>query len=152
MNWTSSNGSLLTIGTNGLASAVAIGSVTVTATYQGKMATTPSFLVTAAAVASIAVTPLNASITTGATEQYVATATYTDSSTERCFLIGNVELFDNKHSVDQWQRPCDRRGRRKHDDHGGLWIGFGIPHIRQYYVDGSSRCAAIDGHYSYSNE
>ncbi len=82
VTWTSSNTSVLTINSSGLATGTGAGSATISAAYQGKTATTPSVQVTAATVASIAVTPANASITTTGTQQYTATATYTDATTQ----------------------------------------------------------------------
>ena len=80
--WTSSTSSVFTVNSTGLVTAVSLGSSQLTASYQGKTATTPSFQVTAATVASIAVTPSSISIISGATQQFTATATYTDSTTQ----------------------------------------------------------------------
>jgi uncharacterized protein YjdB len=73
---------VITVDTNGLATGTGTGSATITAAWQSKTATTPSVTVSPAVVASIAVTPAGASLTTGATQQYTASATYTDASME----------------------------------------------------------------------
>jgi len=61
--------------------------VTVTATLGG-VSTTTTVNVSAAALLSLAVTPGNASIALGAKQQYTATGTYTDGSTQN--LTGSV--------------------------------------------------------------
>ena len=82
VTWSSSNTAVLTLSTSGLATGTGVGSATISAAYQGQTATTPAASVTAATVASIAVTPANVSITTTATQQFAATATYTDATTQ----------------------------------------------------------------------
>jgi trimeric autotransporter adhesin len=83
--WSSSNTGIATIsnasGSNGLAQAVNTGSVTIGATSGGQSATA-TLTVTAAALKSIAVTPSSPSIPNGTTQQFTATGTYTDSSTQ----------------------------------------------------------------------
>jgi hypothetical protein len=66
---------------HGLATGVAPGTVTISASYGGKTATT-TLTVTTATLVSIAVTPATASIALGATQQYKATGTFSDSSTQ----------------------------------------------------------------------
>ena len=81
--WTSANKAAATISSTGLATAVAVGSSTVTAS-QGGISGTAMLTVTAATtktVTSIAVTPATPSIALGATQQFTATATYSDNST-----------------------------------------------------------------------
>jgi uncharacterized protein YjdB len=68
-------------GTNGVATTVAVGTTTISATLDTITGST-TLTVTAAAVASIAVTPLAATVGPGATQQFVATATLTDGSTQ----------------------------------------------------------------------
>src|SRR5216684_2634258 len=84
VNWTSSNTSIATIGLNtGVASGVAAGGpVTITAKDPStSISNTAQLTVTAATLVSIAVTPASPTITKGATQQFTATGTYTDSST-----------------------------------------------------------------------
>jgi 6-phosphogluconolactonase (cycloisomerase 2 family)/uncharacterized protein YjdB len=85
VTWSSSNSTVVTIGniagSYGLATAQTPGSATVTATYGGIAATYP-LTVTSAALVSIAVTPTAPTIVNGSAEQFVATGTYADGSTQ----------------------------------------------------------------------
>ena len=78
--WTSTNPAFATVNASGLATAVAAGSTNVTATLSGisgfaTLTVTPT-------LSKIVVTPNPASITVGATQQFAATATYSDGSTK----------------------------------------------------------------------
>ncbi len=81
VSWLTSSSSIFTISNGGLATAVGVGSGQVTATYSGTTAQTATFQVTPATVASIAVTPAASLIAAGSTQQFSATATYSDSTT-----------------------------------------------------------------------
>ena len=85
VTWDSKDGMVATIsnagGSKGLATAVDIGSTDISATFGGKTGST-TLTVTAATLASIAVTPANPSIPRGLTQQFVATGTFTDGSTQ----------------------------------------------------------------------
>lgn len=89
VTWDSSNDSFATIAADGLATGVAEGSVTISATL-GAISDTTSLVVEAAAVTlvSIAVTPDAGTIDDGATQQFTATGTYSDSSTAN--ITGDV--------------------------------------------------------------
>jgi hypothetical protein len=83
--WTSSAAATATINASGLATGGAAGSATIAASYSGVSATT-TLTVTATTppaptLSSISISPANASITTGATQQFTATGTYNDGST-----------------------------------------------------------------------
>ena len=80
VSWLTSSSSVFTINASGLATAVGVGSGQVTASYQGRTAQTSSFQVTPAVVTSIAVAPSASLIAAGSTQQFSATATYSDSS------------------------------------------------------------------------
>ena len=84
VTWTSTNAGAATIsnsnGFEGLASAQAIGVTQITAT-SGAISDSTNLTVTAPEIVSIFITPINNSIPDGATLQYTAIATYTDSST-----------------------------------------------------------------------
>ena len=67
-------------GSKGLASAVALGSAVINATYDGVVGTA-SLDVTAPELTSIAVTPADSSVPAGISQQLHATGTYTDGST-----------------------------------------------------------------------
>jgi trimeric autotransporter adhesin len=83
VTWSSSNTGVASIsnasGSNGLASSVSQGAVTITATL-GAISGSTSLTVTPAALVSIAVTPANPTIVDRTTEQFTATGTYTDNS------------------------------------------------------------------------
>jgi hypothetical protein len=78
--WTSSTPATATINAAGLATSVALGSTTITASFGGMSGTTV-LTVTAKTVSSLAITPTSASFAVGATQQFTATATYSDKST-----------------------------------------------------------------------
>jgi formylglycine-generating enzyme required for sulfatase activity len=84
VTWSSSSTGVATIsnvsGSNGLATSVATGSTTITATLSGVSGTT-SLTVTSATLSSIAVTPTNPTIANGQTKLFIATGTYSDSTT-----------------------------------------------------------------------
>ena len=82
VSWTSSNTAVVIVDTNGLATGNGVGSASLTATYQGQTATTTNFQITPATVASIAISPSNSTISNGGLQQFIATATYTDGSTQ----------------------------------------------------------------------
>src|ERR1017187_5039088 len=80
--WSSSNTVMATVGaTTGKALAISAGSATLSASLQGHSAST-TLTVTAATLVSIAVTPPSPSIALGTTQQFTATGTYTDNSTQ----------------------------------------------------------------------
>jgi uncharacterized protein YjdB len=78
--WTSSTVSAATVNAAGLATGVATGSTTVTASV-GSVSATAKLTVTAKTLTAIAVSPATASVAAGVTQQFTATATYSDSST-----------------------------------------------------------------------
>jgi trimeric autotransporter adhesin len=79
--WSSSNTSAATVSGTGMVTSKAQGSTTITATYSGIGGNT-TLTVTAAVLASIAVTPASASLPLGTGVQLTATGTYTDGSTQ----------------------------------------------------------------------
>ena len=83
--WTSSNTNVVSIsnasGSNGLATSMGTGSVTITAA-SGSVSGAASLTVTPATLVSIGVTPPNPSIANGTSQQFTATGTYTDNSTQ----------------------------------------------------------------------
>ena len=86
VTWSSTDESIAAVsnasGSHGLGTAVETGTVTITATYGGTVSGTTTFHVTDAALVSIAVTPINTSKAKGTTQQFTATGTYTDNSTQ----------------------------------------------------------------------
>ena len=89
--WTSSNSAVAGINMNGipaLAKGIALGNSTITAT-SGTISAHATLTVVNAALSSIAVTPLSASIAQNTTVQFAATGTFTDGSTQD--LTGSVQ-------------------------------------------------------------
>ena len=85
VTWSSSDTTVATIsnavGSNGLATSVNQGSITISATL-GTIVGATGLTVTPAALVSIAVIPANSSIAKGTAQQFAATGTYTDHSTQ----------------------------------------------------------------------
>jgi hypothetical protein len=81
VTWTSGTPAVATINASGLASALAVGSTTISAT-SGSMSGNTTLSVTPATLTSIAVTPANPSAAAGTTVQFTATGTYSDNSTK----------------------------------------------------------------------
>jgi hypothetical protein len=85
VTWNSSDITKATIsnggGTNGLAHAADIGTVNISATLGGVSGVT-QFTVTGAVLVSINLTPQTPTIANGTTQQFTATGTYTDNSTQ----------------------------------------------------------------------
>ncbi len=85
VSWSSSSTGVATISnaesSEGLASGASVGTSTITAT-QGGVSGTATLNVTAATLVSIAVTPANDSVARGLDQQFGATGTYTDSTTQ----------------------------------------------------------------------
>jgi 6-phosphogluconolactonase (cycloisomerase 2 family) len=83
--WISSDTTIATVsnavGTNGLAGSVGQGTATITASV-GSVAGSTVLTVTPATLVAIAVTPATPSITSRSNEQFTATGTYTDGSTQ----------------------------------------------------------------------
>src|SRR5216117_4122467 len=79
--WSSSNTGVATIDSAGLATSVAAGTTTITATL-GLVSENTTLTVTNATLSSIAVTPTNPSIANGTTRQFTATGTYSDFTTQ----------------------------------------------------------------------
>src|SRR5262249_36232224 len=72
---------------DGIATGLALGQATISAAYGGKTAST-TLTVTAATLTSLAVTPSAASVPNGTTQRFVATATFSDGSTQDVSNMG----------------------------------------------------------------
>ena len=79
--WSSSNPAVATIAGNGVAKGMAPGSCVVTAT-QASLNGTATLTIVPPVLVSIAVTSPNASVASGLTDQFTATGTYSDGSTQ----------------------------------------------------------------------
>lgn len=79
--WTSSNTTVATIDSNGLAMALAPGSTIITAASNGISGSVTLTVASASpTLVSVAVTPANPTLTSGAMQQFTATGTYSDNS------------------------------------------------------------------------
>ena len=95
--WVSANAKVATVNAGGLATGVAAGSTTITATLQGVSGTaTLTVSTSTATLSSIAVTPANPSIAQGATQQFTATATYSDGTTGNVTSAATWSSSDSK--------------------------------------------------------
>jgi uncharacterized protein YjdB len=88
VQWTSSNPGIASTSVSGMAQAIATGTVQVTASAGAGISGQSSMTVSPAALVSIAVTPSNTSVARGTKQQFAATGTYTDGSTQD--LTGSV--------------------------------------------------------------
>ena len=79
--WSSSSGSVATVSSSGLATAVSVGSSTMTATM-GSISGTGALTVGPAVLQFITLSPQNATMGKGTTLQFTATGNYSDSSTQ----------------------------------------------------------------------
>ncbi|EQA38254.1 bacterial Ig-like domain, group 2 [Leptospira inadai serovar Lyme str. 10] len=80
-SWSVSNSSVATVDANGLVKGVAVGSTSIRAGYQGLTASLP-ISISQASLVSISITPVNSSLPLGKTQQFTATGTYSDNSTQ----------------------------------------------------------------------
>ncbi len=81
VQWTSTSPNILAVSSSGLGTAVAAGNSTLSAT-SGSITGTTSVTVTGATLVSLAIAPLNSSMPIGASKQFTATGTFSDSSTQ----------------------------------------------------------------------
>jgi len=89
VTWASSDTAIATLAAGGggpagggeVATGVAVGTTTISATFQGVVGST-TLTVTSATVTAISVTPLNPTLTVNATQAFVATAIYSDNTTQ----------------------------------------------------------------------
>jgi uncharacterized protein YjdB len=79
VTWTSSNTSVATVNSSGLAIAVAAGTATIAA-FTGSTYGQTTLTVNSATLTSISVTPTTPSLTLGITQQFTATGTYSDGT------------------------------------------------------------------------
>ncbi len=79
--WSSSKSTIASISATGLATALATGTTTISAKFDG-ISGSAKLTVSAAVLESIAVTPANTTIVAGSTQQFTATGTLSDNSTE----------------------------------------------------------------------
>ena len=87
LTWTSSNPAVATVNSSGLVSTLSAGSTTITATCSvasvcGSLAGTSTVTVASASLVSIAITPPAPSLAAGTSQQFTATGTFSDNSTQ----------------------------------------------------------------------
>ena len=85
--WSSGTATVATIATTGLATALDPGTTTITAT-SGAITGTATLTVTAATLVSLQITPVNPTVVVGGTQQFTATGTFSDTTTQN--LTGTV--------------------------------------------------------------
>jgi trimeric autotransporter adhesin len=95
VTWSSSDTTMATIDSSGLASTVAAGQVTITATL-GTLSDQSTLTIVAAHLSSISVTPSVVSIGAGTTQQFTATGSFDDGSTQ---LLQNVTWSSSSNSA-----------------------------------------------------
>ncbi len=95
-SWSSSNTTAATISGTGLATTKAQGSTTIMATFSGVSGST-TVTVTAAALASLAISPPSPSLPLGTSLQLAATGTFTDGSTQ--VMTGSVQWGSSNTSI-----------------------------------------------------
>ena len=81
VTWSSSSTKIATVNNTGLVSSVAQGKSTIKA-VSGTISGTTTLTVTAAVLVSIAITPANPTISLSTNQQFTATGTYTDNTTQ----------------------------------------------------------------------
>ena len=121
--WASATTSVATISGSGLATAVATGSTNITATAAGKTSAPATLTVTAPTVVSIAVTPATASIVVGNTQQFTATATYSDKSTKDITSTATWSSGTTGVATISAAEIGDGRWGGHECDNGGFWWG-----------------------------
>jgi uncharacterized protein YjdB len=95
VTWNSSSTSTATIDNSGLLTTIGAGSTTITATV-GSFSDTATLTVVAAHLISIAVTPATQTISAGTSQQFTATGTFDDGSTQ---LLPSVSWSSSSTSV-----------------------------------------------------
>ena len=95
VTWSSSDTNTATINSSGLATTVAAGQVTITATL-GALSDQSTLTIVAAHLSSISVTPSVVSIAVGTTQQFTATGSFDDGSTQ---LLQNVTWSSSSNSA-----------------------------------------------------
>jgi uncharacterized protein YjdB len=113
VSWTSSAVAVATIssaaGSEGIASALSVGTTTLTATEPGTgIAGSVSLSVTAAVLRSIAITPSSPAVPTGATQAFIATGTFSDGTTQT--LTAQVTWTSSAPSIASISNAAGTRG------------------------------------------
>lgn len=107
VTWNTANHAIATVNSAGVATSLGIGTTSVTAT-SGSIAGSTNLTVTQAALLSIAVTPAIPSIPAGTTQQFTATGTFTDGSTQN--LTTGVQWTSDTTSVATISNAANNQG------------------------------------------
>ncbi|HEY0263672.1 MAG TPA: Ig-like domain-containing protein [Granulicella sp.] len=94
VTWASSNGSVASVTAAGLATGISDGSGQISASYMGQTVSTSGFAVTPATLVSIAITPSTGNVPLGGTQQFTATGTYSDGTTQDLSSVVNWSSSD----------------------------------------------------------
>ena len=123
--WSSADQAIATVNGQGVASSVAAGSTSITAT-SGTISGIGTVTVTTATLVSIAVTPAIPALPSGITQQFTATGTFTDSSTQNITTtvqwnsdtptVATISNTQADHRISP--RPCCREQRHL----GYFWL------------------------------
>ncbi|WP_299495634.1 Ig-like domain-containing protein [uncultured Shewanella sp.] len=97
VSWVSDDTSVATVSTEGLITAVAVGSVTVSATLDSISSNDSSVTVSAATLTDIQITPASVTLSKGNTQELIAKGTYSDGTTE--VITSAVSWLSNDMSV-----------------------------------------------------
>jgi len=112
VTWISSRPSVASISnsaaSSGIATTLLAGSTSISATLNGISSPAVTLTVTPATLASIAVTPVTPSIAAGTTQQFVATGTYSDKSTQN--LTSSVKWVSSTPAVAIFNNPTGTAG------------------------------------------
>jgi hypothetical protein len=98
--WSSDTPSTATINNGGLAQSVAIGTANITAT-SGTVSSSTLLTVTPTALVSIAINPQTSTVALGTTQQFTATGTFTDGTTQGLDVEQALEFDGGECSDDQ---------------------------------------------------
>ena len=129
--WTSSMIGVATIsnadGTRGVATGVAAGTTTITATLEDKSGTA-TLTVSGMAPTTLVITPANPSLGRGASQQFTATATFPDNSTQDRHRRRHLDVVDDRRRHRGRRRPGHGRGHGHDHHHRHLRRGDGFDH------------------------
>lgn len=128
-SWSSSNPAFATVNASGLAQGIAEGSSTIQAQFDGKSASA-TLTVTAAIFTNVEIAPSTVSLPSGRTEQFTATANFSDGSSQD--VTTSVSWLSNDTSI----ATIDAFGT-------GLALGQGTTSIYAIYKSTLSNSATI---------
>ena len=118
-NWTTADDTIATVNSQGVASSVALGNTTVTAT-SGTISGSTTLTISPAVLVSIAVTPAIPTIPLGATQAFTATGTYTDGSTQN--ITGTVQWSSDTPAVGTISNAAPTQGLASSEGEGTATI------------------------------